>query len=212
MINRVPNKREQITKQIIDLKTYHEQNPTNYNIKRVLNDFKKRGFNLNTETSSSAKVQSGSNQIGGNTLRVITIGMVTFGFSNVFNLNFNESNTPNGLINTLLLKETVISTRNRNIAPDIEIKVSDIDIKVSDIDIQSKFIKCNNSSSISIDVKEISVSLNKAFLDRHKNAGTSAGGGNKEYINLQSGGKRLIRHGPKGGRYYMKGGNKHYLR
>ena len=37
------------------------------------------------------------------------------------------------------------------------------------------------------------------------------GNGNKEYIKLQSGGKRLIRYGKRGGRYYMKGGNKVYI-
>ena len=34
----------------------------------------------------------------------------------------------------------------------------------------------------------------------------------KEYIKLQSGGKRLVRYGPKGGKYYMKGGKKYYLK
>ena len=39
------------------------------------------------------------------------------------------------------------------------------------------------------------------------------GGGNKkEYIKLQSGGKRLVRYGKRGGRYYMKGGKKHYIK
>jgi hypothetical protein len=37
-------------------------------------------------------------------------------------------------------------------------------------------------------------------------------GGNKEYINLQSGGKRLVRYGVRGGKYYMKGGQKVYLK
>jgi hypothetical protein len=49
---------------------------------------------------------------------------------------------------------------------------------------------------------------NKGFT---LNGNTPAGGGNKEYINLQSGGKRLIRYGSRGGRYYMKGGNKVYI-
>jgi len=36
--------------------------------------------------------------------------------------------------------------------------------------------------------------------------------GGKKYINLQSGGgKRVIRYGTRGGRYYMKGGNKVYI-
>ena len=34
----------------------------------------------------------------------------------------------------------------------------------------------------------------------------------KEYIKLQSGGKRLVRYGKRGGRYYMKGGKKHYIK
>jgi hypothetical protein len=34
----------------------------------------------------------------------------------------------------------------------------------------------------------------------------------KQYINLQSGGRRLVRYGKRGGRYYMKGGNKVYIR
>lgn len=37
------------------------------------------------------------------------------------------------------------------------------------------------------------------------------GGKSKKYIQLQSGGKRLIRYGKKGGKYYMKGGNKIYI-
>ena len=38
------------------------------------------------------------------------------------------------------------------------------------------------------------------------------GGMMKEYIKLQKGGKRLIRYGSKGGKYYMKGGNKVYIK
>ena len=41
-----------------------------------------------------------------------------------------------------------------------------------------------------------------------KSQNNNLSGGNKEYINLQSGGKRLIRYGKRGGRYYIKGGNK----
>lgn len=37
-------------------------------------------------------------------------------------------------------------------------------------------------------------------------------GGSKEYIKLKKGGKRLIRYGSKGGRYYMRGGNKIYIK
>ncbi len=38
------------------------------------------------------------------------------------------------------------------------------------------------------------------------------GGNKKQYIKLQSGGKRLVRYGKRGGRYYMKGGKKHYIK
>ena len=38
------------------------------------------------------------------------------------------------------------------------------------------------------------------------------GGSTKEYIKLQSGGQRLVRYGPKGGRYYIRGGNKVYIK
>jgi len=37
-------------------------------------------------------------------------------------------------------------------------------------------------------------------------------GGQKEYIKLLSGGKRLVRNGPKGGRYYVKDGRKKYIK
>ena len=37
-------------------------------------------------------------------------------------------------------------------------------------------------------------------------------GDDKEYIKLQNGPKRLLRTGPKGGKYYMKGGNKVYIK
>ena len=37
-------------------------------------------------------------------------------------------------------------------------------------------------------------------------------GGNKKYITLQSGGKRLVRYGKRGGRYYIKYGNKVYIK
>ena len=45
-----------------------------------------------------------------------------------------------------------------------------------------------------------------------KEAMSAYGGGQKEYIKLQSGGKRLVRYGKRGGRYYMKGGNKVYIK
>ena len=44
------------------------------------------------------------------------------------------------------------------------------------------------------------------------NENSNGGSYKKEYIKLQNGGKRLIRIGPKGGKYYMKGGKKYYLK
>ena len=38
------------------------------------------------------------------------------------------------------------------------------------------------------------------------------GGKGTKYIKLEGGGKRLIRYGPKGGKYYMKGGKKVYIK
>ena len=36
-------------------------------------------------------------------------------------------------------------------------------------------------------------------------------GGNKEYVKIQQGGKRLVRYGSRGGRYYIKGGKRTYI-
>jgi len=41
---------------------------------------------------------------------------------------------------------------------------------------------------------------------------TIQGGNNKEYVKLQSGGRRLLRYGSRGGRYYMKGGKRNYVK
>jgi len=49
-------------------------------------------------------------------------------------------------------------------------------------------------------------------LKNNENNGNVFGGSHKQYIKLQSGGKRLVRYGKRGGRYYMKGGNKHYIK
>ena len=38
------------------------------------------------------------------------------------------------------------------------------------------------------------------------------GGKHKKYINLQSGGRRLIRYGKQGGKYYIKNNNKYYIK
>ncbi len=48
--------------------------------------------------------------------------------------------------------------------------------------------------------------------ERSTNRPGQRGGNKKEYIKLQYGGKRLVRYGKRGGRYYMKGGNKHYIK
>ena len=39
-----------------------------------------------------------------------------------------------------------------------------------------------------------------------------SGAGIKEYIKLQKGGKRLLRYGKRGGKYYMKGGKRIYVK
>lgn len=38
------------------------------------------------------------------------------------------------------------------------------------------------------------------------------GGMKKEYVKLQKGGKRVVRYGKRGGKYYMKGGKKVYIK
>ena len=39
------------------------------------------------------------------------------------------------------------------------------------------------------------------------------GGANiKQYVKLQSGRRRVVRYGKRGGKYYMKGGKKHYIK
>lgn len=50
-------------------------------------------------------------------------------------------------------------------------------------------------------------------LSPYPNNGNNYGGGmNKKYIQLQKGGRRLVQYGPKGGKYYMKGGKKIYIK
>lgn len=51
----------------------------------------------------------------------------------------------------------------------------------------------------------------KHTIFKHKSKNLS-GGGKKKYIKLQSGGKRLIRYGLRGGKYYVKDGNKIYIK
>ena len=54
--------------------------------------------------------------------------------------------------------------------------------------------------------------IDENALQEFLNFGTYGGKANK-YIKLKGGGgKRLIRYGPKGGKYYMKGGNKVYIK
>ena len=52
----------------------------------------------------------------------------------------------------------------------------------------------------------------KNNTDANKPNNNSSGGKHKKYINLQSGGKRLIRYGKQGGKYYIKNNNKHYIK
>ena len=59
------------------------------------------------------------------------------------------------------------------------------------------------------------LNINKLlYVTNNENNNVNMNGGNykKEYIKLKYGGKRLIRIGPKGGKYYMKGGKKYYLK
>jgi len=96
--------------------------------------------------------------------------------------------------------------------------LSDI-TKVEDIDLNN-VLKKNDMQMI----------VNKIISMNHSDANNGFGGGNKS-INLKSknmnknqiekksknyikikGGKRLLRIGPKGGKYYMKGGNKKYIK
>lgn len=54
----------------------------------------------------------------------------------------------------------------------------------------------------------IQKALNKFKRDGYNITG---GGKSKKYIQLQSGGKRLVHVGKRGGKYYIKGGNKIYI-
>jgi hypothetical protein len=49
----------------------------------------------------------------------------------------------------------------------------------------------------------------KLFMNQTKKLLNTGG---KRYVKLQSGGKRLVHEGKHGGRYYIKGGAKHYLK
>ena len=44
------------------------------------------------------------------------------------------------------------------------------------------------------------------------NSNSNSNGGSKQYIKLQSGGKRLIHTGNRGGKYYIKGGQNIYIK
>ena len=48
--------------------------------------------------------------------------------------------------------------------------------------------------------------------NNNNNTEVITGGMKKEYVKLQKGGKRLIRYGKRGGKYYMKGGRKVYIK
>lgn len=58
----------------------------------------------------------------------------------------------------------------------------------------------------------ISKLKNQKKQSQVSNQPNNIGGYYKEYINLLNGGKRLIRYGSRGGRYYIKGNNKVYLK
>ena len=63
--------------------------------------------------------------------------------------------------------------------------------------------------------KKIFINKRKSLENSLKNNTENSfeGGNKKQYIKLQSGGgKRLVRYGKRGGRYYMKGGKKHYIK
>ena len=72
------------------------------------------------------------------------------------------------------------------------------------------FKEWTNQTTFKKEIKEI---LNKSTaLTVLTNLAGQGGSSKKKYIKLKSGGKRLIHYGSKGGRYYMKGGNKVYLK
>ena len=83
---------------------------------------------------------------------------------------------------------------------------------------QSKFLKLNSKNQKKVlDIYFIKY-YNKKYSSEPESNDKFNGGcalcftGGKQYINLQKGGKRLIHTGVKGGKYYMKGGRKVYLK
>ena len=72
------------------------------------------------------------------------------------------------------------------------------------------FTKPNNTQIANNNI--ISGFNNNNFRNNIISGFNNNGGMNKEYITLQSGGRRLVKYGKRGGRYYIKGGNKIYLK
>tara|TARA_B100000131_G_scaffold319791_1_gene366403 strand:+ start:259 stop:762 length:504 start_codon:yes stop_codon:yes gene_type:complete len=94
-------------------------------------------------------------------------------------------------------------------------RITDIPLAISKI---SEYLS-QEPTNKTIDYKYINNNINRIVgsvnnrIPIHTNIPLVPGGGNmKEYIKLQSGGKRLVRYGKRGGRYYMKGGKKHYIK
>ena len=86
------------------------------------------------------------------------------------------------------------------------IKVNLLNLKKTGNNVQE--FELNNLSYIS----RPPGSNNSHSIPRNFRQLSSLMAGGKQYIKLQSGGKRLIRQGPRGGKYYMKGGNKVYIK
>jgi hypothetical protein len=69
-----------------------------------------------------------------------------------------------------------------------------------------------SSNVINQIVKNVDFRKNLNIIKAETNSLFFGGGGQKEYIKLQTSGKRLVRYGTRGGKYYMKGGTKIYIK
>ena len=132
------------------------------------------------------------------------IYMNKYGFPKQFILQTNSVKTQS--VKEAFIKEKELSTKNgQNTTP---INSNKIDIRYG-----TRIYKDDEN----INVKSIVVTIKGQYNKKNTRSNngnnlTTFHGGNKEYINLQKGGKRLVRYGSKGGRYYMKGGNKVYIK
>ena len=72
-------------------------------------------------------------------------------------------------------------------------------------------VKTNRSTNAKTNVKTNAKTNANANSSGNK-SNISINGDGKRYIKLQLGGKRLVRYGPKGGEYYIKGGKKKYIK